>query len=802
MRVPTSTYRLQLHAGFTLDNAVPILDDLVRLGVGWVYLSPILPAAPGSTHGYDVVGHSTIDRERGGPEAFERLVSAARARGLGVLVDIVPNHMGIAEPAANDWWWSVLREGRASPAAGAFDIDWEFGGGKVRLPILPSHTPASPASASPASASPELADWQLVEITPEPSPRFEIRNGTFRLPVAAGTAAIGDSVAAVHRRQHYELVEWQCEDYDLNYRRFFTVSTLAGLRVENSSVYHRSHVEIARWFTENLVDGLRIDHPDGLADPEGYLTALAATTGGSWVVVEKILDGDEVLPSAWAASGTTGYDALIDIDRVLVDPRAEPILNSAAVRAADDAPADWSGLVRARKRAVATGHARSEVNRLVRDLDGASGVSEFSTQQLTTAVVELLAAFPVYRSYLPGGAAHLAEAILEAQLSAPQERDVISAVGAVLGDPTQPAAVRFQQTSGTVMAKGVEDSSFYRWNRLVSLNEVGGSPRDFARTVPEFHRRQLTRLERMPQSMTTLSTHDTKRSEDVRSRISALSEIPEEWLETLAVLRSQAPTGDTEFDVALWQSAIGAWPIERDRLHGFAVKAAREAGTHTTWTVQNSEFEAGIAAAVDAAFESATVTSTITAMVSRLIAPGRSNSLTAKLLQLTTVGLPDVYQGTELWDLSLVDPDNRRRVDFANRREILARIDDGWLPPIDDSGAAKLLVVSRALRARREHPGWFDGYAPLTFSGVAANHAIGFSRAPAVPARTLTQGIGAITIGTRLPIGLVDRGGWDDTAVEVTFDTVDTLTGRSLDAGTHKLTTVLADYPVALLLPR
>lgn len=778
MLTPSSTYRLQLHAGFTLDDAVPVLDHLRELGVGWVYLSPVLPAEPGSQHGYDVVDHSTIDAERGGPEAFDRLVAAARARGLGVLVDIVPNHMGVATPAVNRAWWSVLRDGRASGQAAAFDIDWEFGGGRVRLPVLETDT---------------LDGYQLVEVDGHDAPAFELRNGRFRLPVAPGTAAVGETVESVHDRQHYELVNWRREDAELNYRRFFTVSTLAGLRVELDSVFDESHREIARWFDEGLVDGLRIDHPDGLADPEKYLADLAELSGDSWVVVEKILEGDEALAQRWATSGTTGYDALADIDRVLVDPRAEAPLNAAAAEFST-APTDWRALVRERKRAVATGHGRSEVNRLVRELDANPDLAGVSTERLTTAVVELLAAFPVYRSYLPDGEEHLATAIADARLAVPAARDAISAVGAVLGDPTSPAATRFQQTSGTIMAKGVEDSSFYRWNRLVSLNEVGGSPDDFARTPVAFHDRQRERLERMPQSMTTLSTHDTKRSEDVRARITALSEIPGDWLATLGTLREHAATGDSEFDVALWQSAIGAWPIDRERLRDFAIKAARESGTRTTWTEQDPEFERAVLAAVDAAYDSPAVRTTLEAAVARVIAAGRSNSLTAKLLQLTTVGVPDVYQGSELWDLSLVDPDNRRPVDFAMRRELLARIDAGWHPPVDDSGAAKLAVVSSALRARREHPEWFAGYSPVLASGAAAHHVIGFDRSG--------DSAGAIAVGTRLPIGLAAAGGWGTTEFDLRHGVVDALTGRELPAGTHALSTVLADYPVALLLPR
>jgi len=756
---PASTYRLQISPSFTLRDAAQVLDHVHRLGADWVYLSPLLQSEHGSAHGYDVIDHSRVDESRGGPEALRDFSAAAHERGLRVLVDIVPNHMGVATPRDNAWWWEVLTHGRDAEHAGFFDIDWEFGGGRLRLPIL--------------GDGPDELDALRVE-------DGELRYYDHRFPIAPGT---GDgSPREVHDRQHYELMSWRRADDELNYRRFFAVNTLAGLRVEDDRVFDETHAEIGRWLREGLVDGLRVDHPDGLRDPGAYLDRLARLADGAPIWVEKILEGDERMP-AWPVDGTTGYDALGLVDRVLNDPAGEDEMTALA-----GAP-EWTGLVRERKRAVADGILRSEVLRVVRELGAAEAEQPADVAERTAdAVAELAANFPVYRSYLPFGADHLAEAQEAATASRPDLAATIASVVERVGTPGPGApTARFEQTTGAIMAKGVEDNAFYRYPRLVSLTEVGGEPNLFAVSVDDFHRRQAERAADLPHSLTALTTHDTKRSEDTRARVAVLAELPERWARFLHAVRDRVAIGDEPLEDLLWQSIVGAWPASRERLHDYALKAAREAGASTSWIDPDGAFEERMAGLVDAAFDDDRVRAEVEAIAAIVEAPGASNGLAAKLIQLTVPGVPDVYQGTERWDRSLVDPDNRRPVEFEAAEALLAHVDDGWLPPIDSSGAAKVLVTSRSLRLRRDRPDLFSGYRPVLADGPAAGHLVGFDRG------------GAITLATRLPHGLAEAGGWGETTVELGDGRLrDAFTART-HSGRTRLADVFERYPVALL---
>jgi (1->4)-alpha-D-glucan 1-alpha-D-glucosylmutase len=769
---PRSTYRLQIREAFDLDAAAAVVPYLRDLGADWVYLSPVLEAEPGSDHGYDVVDHSRVDPARGGREGLDALSAAARAADLGVLVDIVPNHVGVATPKASVWWWDLLTHGRDSRWATAFDVDWAAGGGKVLLPVL----------GEPAAADGTIEGLEVVG--------DELHYYENVYPIAPGTASAGDDAATVHARQSYELVHWKRADTDLNYRRFFAVNTLAGIRVEDEAVFDESHAEIGRWFREGLVDGLRVDHPDGLADPQGYLDRLAELTGGAHVLVEKILEGDERLPEDWATDGTTGYDALADLDRVFVDPSGAEALGALDARLRDgDGPDDWHEMILGTKRGIADGILGSEIRRLARLLSD-DGTAD---DRVVDALAELAAAFPVYRSYLPQGAEHLDHAAEVATAHRPELAATVAEVVAVLRDPEHPAAVRFQQTSGMVMAKGVEDTAFYRYSRLATLTEVGADPAEFSLTPAEFHARQQLRLAERPFGMTTLSTHDTKRSADVRARVSVLAEVAEEWAATLERLRSLAPVGDGPFENVLWQTIVGAWPASRERLHAYAEKASREASTSTTWTDRTPEaeaFEERMHAAVDAAFDDDEVRHEVERIVDVLRPAGWSNSLGVALLQLTGPGSPDVYQGGELWDFSLVDPDNRREVDFEARRRLLADVAAGSVPPVDETGTAKLLVTHRALTLRRDRPELFTRYAALPVMGERRDHVVAADRG------------GALVVATRLPVSLEQAGGWDDTVV-LTRGTayVDVLTGRRHRGGRVRLADLLETYPVALLVP-
>jgi (1->4)-alpha-D-glucan 1-alpha-D-glucosylmutase len=763
MRVPTSTYRLQITADFDLFEATRRLPYLHALGADWVYLSPLLAAEPGSDHGYDVVAHDRIDASRGGAAGLAALSAEARRLGLGVLVDIVPNHVGVATPKENLWWWDLLTHGRESEHAGAFDVDWTAGGGRIRIPVL--------------------GDDGTAAVEVDVAARLA-RYHDHVFPLAPGTSTLDE--------QHYELVHWTVADHGLNYRRFFAVNTLAAVRIEEHKVLDATHTEIRRWFDEGLVDGLRVDHPDGLRDPAGYLDALREIAHGSYVVVEKILEPGEQLPKDWAAEGTTGYDALAMIERVLVDPAGREPLEDLETRLRGHA-VDWHRMCHDTKRAVADGILGSEVNRLVRELT--PYVPDLAPEAAADAVAELLSCLRVYRSYLPVGREHLDDALARAREQRPDLVPALDRVHDVLADASTPPALRFQQTSGMVMAKGVEDCAFYRWSRLTSLNEVGGDPWVFTVTPEEFHRWSDRRQREWPAAMTALSTHDTKRGEDVRARITALAEAPGLWGRALDRLLELAPLPDPGFAHLLWQAVVGAWPADpgqdlRTRLHGYAEKAMREAGDRTTWTRPDVAYEAAVHAAVDAAFDHPEVAEIVAGLAGELAAAGWSNALAAKLVALTMPGVPDVYQGSELWEQSLVDPDNRRPVDFDERERQLGMLESGGPrtpAAVDDPGLAKLAVTTRALTLRRDRPELFTGYRPLTAEGPAAAHCLAFDRGDAV------------TVVTRLPRGLVGRGGWADTSLTLPIGRwQDALSGRTW-SGIVPLGELLAALPVALL---
>jgi (1->4)-alpha-D-glucan 1-alpha-D-glucosylmutase len=555
--------------------------------------------------------------------------------------------------------------------------------------------------------------------------------------------------------------------------------------VEDPEIFDATHELVLRLVRDGAVDGLRIDHPDGLADPKGYLDRLAEASDGRWTVVEKILEPGEDLPESWRTAGTTGYDALAEVDGVLIDPAGEAALTALDTELAGKA-VDYEQLVHDCKREVTDGMLGSEVARLVRVIGELPGID---VAQQREALAELLATFPVYRSYLPDGREHLDATVAAVRERRPDLAAAVDALHPVLSQAGTEAATRFEQTSGPVMAKGVEDSAYYRWARFVALNEVGGNPARFGSTVEEFHAAQQRRTARYPESMTTLSTHDTKRSEDVRARLAVLAELPGEWTQLVRTLLGRHPLADRSLAHLVWQNLVGAWPLSRERAHAYVEKAAREAGTSTTWTDPVQEFEEQLHALVDSAYDDPATAADIDAFVTRIAPLGWSNSLAQKLLQLTMPGVPDVYQGSELWDYSLVDPDNRRPVDYALRRKLLAELDRGRVPAVDESGAAKLLVVSRTLRARRDNPGWFAGYEPVEVTGSAAGHLVAFDRG------------GVVAVATRLPAGLATDG-WGDTALQLPNGAWrDLFTGDRVvsDVAGVAADVLLSRLPVALL---
>ncbi|QGN49003.1 malto-oligosyltrehalose synthase [Micromonospora sp. WMMC415] len=752
-----STYRVQVRPGFDFDATAGLAGYLADLGVTHLYSAPVLAATPGSQHGYDVVDHRQVNPELGGEAGRQRLLAALRAAGLGLVVDIVPNHAGVARPAANPAWWDVLRRGRDSAYARWFDIDWDRG--RLLLPVL-ADDPAA------------LDDLKVVD--------GELRYHEHRFPIADGTG--DDTPREAHDRQHYELVSWRRGDSELTYRRFFAVADLAGLRVEDPEVFAATHELILRWAEAGEIDGIRVDHPDGLRDPTGYLARLRAAAPAVWLVVEKILEYGEELP-AWPVDGTTGYEALAAVSGLFVDPDAEGDFTALDARLVGG-HTSWEDLTHDTKLEAATRLLSAELTRL------AMLVPELDRHAVRAALAELAAAFDVYRGYPPEGARHLAAARSEAGRRRPDLTGVLDAVTRRLRDPDDELAKRFPQLTGAVMAKGVEDTAFYRWSRFIALNEVGGSPAHFGTPPAEFHRFAAARNVRWPAAMTTISTHDTKRSEDVRARLAVLSELPERWAVQVGSWLARVPLPDPAFAHLLWQTAVGAWPVERERLHAYAEKAAREASTATIWADPDPVFEQAMHDLVDALYDDPALNAELTAFADRITPAGWSNSLGQKLVQLAMPGVPDTYQGTELWDNSLVDPDNRRPVDFGVRKDILARLDAGWHPPVDASGAAKLLVVSRTLRLRRDRPELFTGYRPVPARGLAAQHVVAFDRG------------GAIAVATRLPVRLAARGGWRGTRLSMSAHSVtDMFTGRVYSGSELLLHDLLSTYPVALLAP-
>ncbi|HEX3389105.1 MAG TPA: malto-oligosyltrehalose synthase [Streptosporangiaceae bacterium] len=797
---PVSTYRLQLQPGFGFADAAASADYLADLGVTHVYLSPILQATPGSTHGYDVVDHSLVSEELGGEAAFRDMTGRFRDLGLGVIVDIVPNHMAVPVPESlNRPLWSVLRDGAGSPFAAWFDVDWAAQDGRLLMPVL-----GGPVSDC-------LGDLKLDPRGAEPVLRYAghvlpVRPGTARLPLM-------DLLDA----QHYRLADWHLAATELNWRRFFDISSLIAVRVEDPEVFEATHEVILRLVAEGLIDGLRVDHPDGLADPRGYLRRLADRTGGLWVSTEKILSGHEELPADWPCAGTTGYDALGVVGGLFLDTAgAEPL--TAAYQRLTAGPGGFAGVAEDAKREEADQALAAEVSRLAR-LAGEAGhpdLGGLSVSDRTAVLVELLTAMPVYRAYVvpgelapPESAVTLARAAGAARARLPEwlHPALAAVVDLVLGRGAAGGAharliVAFQQVCGPVMAKGVEDTAFYRWSRLVALDEVGGDPDAFGTSPGEFHEFAARLARDWPASMTTLSTHDTKRQEDVRARLLVLAEIPEAWAaevvrwhDRAAALASGAvPEPDTEY--LMWQTLAGAWPLDRDRLTGYLRKAMREAKTRTSWTDPDPEYESQVLTFAELVLEDEELTGQIGRFVTGLAGDAGANALGAKLVQLTMPGVADTYQGCELAGLRLVDPDNRAPADFARGRDLLAALDAGDEPPGLDPGqldTAKLLVTALALRLRRAHPDWFAGeYTPLAPEGTAARHAVGFAR-----------GGNAVTVVTRLPAGLRRGGGWAGTALPLPHAGPwrDLLTGASHAVARPLLSDVLHSHPVALLVP-
>lgn len=729
---PVSTYRLQLHEGFTFDDAAGHAAYLADLGVSHLYLSPILQSVPGSRHGYDVLDHTRIDESRGGQEGFDRLVEAAREAGLGIIVDVVPNHMAMPSPVhLNAPLWSLLREGRASPYAAWFDVDWDLDDDRILLPVLTTSADEALARGDlrlVADAGPTGAEWSIRYDGNE----FPVRPGTEHLPLPELLEA-----------QAYRLAGWREADEGLNYRRFFDVTSLVAVRVEDPVVLAATHALLFALLGHGAVDGLRIDHPDGLADPAGYLEALAAASGGAWVVVEKILEGGEELRDDWSTAGTTGYDAMLAIQQVLTSGAGADVLDRLWAERAGDALV-LDDVVVAAKALVVDDVQAAEVDRLmriVRRVLPGEGIAP-----LRRGLEALLIGMGRYRAYLsaagdndPAEYEVLAEAEARAlELVHAEDHEAVRTIAQLARGGRLPQApvdsrsdqqefmVRFQQTCGPVMAKGVEDTAFYRWLRFAGANEVGGDPARISRPVAAFHACAASRLARWPVTLTGLTTHDTKRSEDVRARLMTLASDAagwERWVRAASSLLADALRGgrsgagdlDPATEYLVWQTLVGTWPITADGLGAYLLKAVREAKTHTAWVDGDPDYEGAVTRVTDAVASDPAIGAHVEAWLTGHAGSIRSNVLSQKLVQLTMPGVADVYQGAERQVLTLVDPDNRRPVDYAERARRLRALDAGHEPvDLDDE---KLLVTATALRLRLEHPEWFVGedacYLPI-----------------------------------------------------------------------------------------
>ncbi|MFE6908379.1 malto-oligosyltrehalose synthase [Streptomyces erythrochromogenes] len=738
---PASTYRLQLRPEFPFAAAEAAVPYLASLGVSHLHLSPVLEAVPGSTHGYDVTDHSRVRAELGGEPGLRALARSAREHGLGLVLDIVPNHMAVPTPLRlNRPLWEVLRDGPDSPYARWFDIDWEAGGGQVVLPLL----------AGPADSCDLRVDGGV------------LRHGEQEFPLREGTEglALPELLAA----QWYRPAWWRETSTALNYRRFFTISELIGVRVEDPDVFTATHAKVLELVRDGVAQGLRIDHVDGLADPEEYLGRLRAAAGDDcWVVVEKILARHERLPAGWPVAGTTGYDALHRVDGVFADAEGAAEL---AVRYGESTGLpQWPEIARTCAREVLTGDLAAELGALERR----------AGTELASAVRELLIAFPVYRPYpdepeLPPQALERA-----AELAGPAA--VAGVRELLLRDPA--FAARFAQTSAALRAKSLEDRAFYRYAPLLSATEVGGEPGRPAVSPEEFHAYCAALARDWPRTGTVLSTHDTKRSADVRARISALSQAPE-----LMDGESAAPDPHLAWVARQTALGLGRAPEAVPRLADALLKGVREAALHTSWTDPNEEYETGVPGYAPAPLD----------LPAELAEAARANLLGMALLHLAMPGVPEVYQGAETEYRALVDPDNRRPAHFP--REVLARLDAGAAPhgPAEE----KLALTAALLRLRRDRPELFRGYAPVAVRGPAAGHLVAFTRAP-----------GLLVAATRLSHRLAASGGWHDTRVDLppgTWTPVLPASGGRSAATAHSgsagVATLLDDHPVGVWVRR
>ncbi len=766
MSTPTATYRLQFRNGMTFERAVALVPYIKKLGISHLYASPIFTATSGSTHGYDVTDANEIDPTLGGREGFDKLAQALKAAGLGLIIDIVPNHM--AASLENAWWRDVIAKGEKSPWAHHFDIDWSR---RLTLPFLGEDFDAVvekgelKVEADPQTGKPAFVYYESVYPLVEAS-----WQGREQEILGLTDAA---KIAELHEQQPWRLMSWRDAASDLSYRRFFEITGLVGMRVEDDQVFDDTHKLILELVHSGAVDGLRVDHVDGLADPRGYLMRLRQKAGDDChITVEKILGKGEHLPDDWPVSGTTGYEFIAALSDVLVDDE-----NLDGLREAYDQvvgkPVDMKAELRSAKLLMVDRNFAGEFSVLLRLAGEIAGheASAPAEEALRQALRELLIAFPVYRTYgtaqglPPADLALLQKVVSKVKASSfapePTALDFITRI--LTGDLPDSARdeaarfrTRFQQLTGPLMAKSVEDTLFFRQNMDLALNEVGAEPLRRNFSLARFHQEMQTRLEKQPDALSGTSTHDTKRGEDARARLYTLTEAPARWAECVTRWRemnkdkvSMLEDGPAPRPAVAWmiyQALAGVWPVtlQPDDAEGlkalegrfveFVEKALREAKQRTDWVDSNDAYESAVLDYVRHLLspDNQPFLQDFTTSLLPFIRAGLVNSLTQTLIKLAAPGVPDIYQGSEALNFSLVDPDNRLEPDYPELERLLdaqehadPRLQEGW-----SSGQLKQSFIARLLHLRQEKPALFrhGEYLPLNADGEQADNVIAFAR--------------------------------------------------------------------------
>ncbi len=859
---PVATYRLQLHAGFTFADAIKAVPYLAELGVSHLYLSPILQAGPGSMHGYDVVDPERVSTDLGGEEGFRALVTAAKAVGLAILLDIVPNHMSIGS-TGNRWWLDVLENGPASTVAHYFDVDWGAADDRIVLPVLGERYgrallsgvlklcrhqgtvqvcahdrrfPLAPRSLGPivrrageraGHAELRFLGDALAELpAPQERDRRERRQRDksvlysrlgelVREPVldaaleAEITAINADPVAldVVLEAQNYRLAFWRVAASQLSFRRFFDITTLVGMRAEEPDVLEATHRAISQWLADGTVAGVRVDHVDGLRAPAAYLAWLRTRAPDAWIVVEKILAAGERMPASWAADGTTGYELIEWMTGLLTDPAAvEPL--TATFETYTHSVFDPSTTGRAARLEVMSDALHSELERVtelaMKACAASAACRDFTRDEVRATLAEIFAGYPTYRTYFGEGPEseedreRISLAVSRAaDANGTLDTDLLTSLEAALSfqllhPDAQHFAASVQQATGAILAKGDEDTTAYRSVRLLARCEVGSDVRVLATPPAVIHARLAANPVR---SLLASSTHDTKRSEDVRARIVAISEVPAAWATATTRWRERAERHwgtvepDRTFEYAAWQTFVGAWPLSEERAQQWAEKATREARQRTSWRRPDEGYEAARRAWIAAVYADRELQADLARFVALVTPAGDRNALAQLLVKLTAPGVPDIYQGTELRDDSLVDPDNRRPVDLAARAQTLRALADATVSSVaSDLDRAKLFVIQRVLGVRRRDPARFaGGYRALVATGPEAERVFAF-------ARLVGDSPVGITVVPRLAASA-------DATLALPDGTWTNVLGGRAHRGSVHASALFGGFPVAYLIP-